>query len=92
MAANCAQCHTSIRDEYLYNLASGSHCKNNGNNNMPWEIMQREIQSLVDISLKFDTDQIKRKLQQMIPDYAPQDFYALGKDLNLDVTSIKGEA
>jgi len=59
---------------------------------MPWELMQREIQSLVDISLKFDTDQIKRKLQQLIPDYAPQDFYALGKDLNLDVTSIKGEA
>jgi len=49
-------------------------------------------ESLVDISLKFDTDQIKRKLQQMIPDYTPQDFYALGKDLNLDVTSIKGEA
>ncbi|SVE14838.1 uncharacterized protein METZ01_LOCUS467692, partial [marine metagenome] len=22
----------------------------------------------------------------------PQDFYALGKDLDLDVTSIKGEA
>jgi FlaA1/EpsC-like NDP-sugar epimerase len=65
---------------------------NNGSNNMPWEIMQREIQSLVDISLKFDADQIKRKLQQLIPDYAPQDFYALGKDLNLDVTSIKGEA
>jgi FlaA1/EpsC-like NDP-sugar epimerase len=65
---------------------------NNGNNNMPWDIMKREIQSLVDISLKFDTDQIKRKLQQMIPDYTPQDFYALGKDLNLDVTSIKGEA
>jgi len=64
----------------------------NGTNNMPWEIMNREIQSLIDISLKFDTDQIKRKLQQMIPDYTPQDFYALGKDLNLDVTSIKGEA
>ena len=65
---------------------------NNGTNNMPWEVMKREIQSLIDISLKFDTDQIKRKLQQMIPDYTPQDFYALGKDLNLDVTSIKGEA
>jgi len=65
---------------------------NNGTHNMPWDIMKREIQSLVDISLKFDTDQIKRKLQQMIPDYTPQDFYALGKDLNLDVTSIKGEA
>jgi FlaA1/EpsC-like NDP-sugar epimerase len=65
---------------------------NNGTNNMPWEIMKREIQSLVDISLKFDTDEIKRKLQQMIPDYTPQDFYALGKNLNLDVTSIKGEA
>ena len=65
---------------------------NNGTNNMPWSLMQREIQSLVDISLKFDTDRIKRKLQQLIPDYTPQDFYALGKDLNLDVTSIKGEA
>ena len=65
---------------------------NNGSNNMPWNLMKREIQSLVDISLKFDTDQIKRKLQQLIPDYTPQDFYALGKDLNLDVTSIKGEA
>ena len=64
----------------------------NGTNNMPWDMMKREIQSLIDISLKFDTDQIKRKLQQMIPDYTPQDFYALGKDLNLDVTSIKGEA
>ncbi len=65
---------------------------NNGTNNMPWEIMKREIQSLVDISLKFDKNEIKRKLQQMIPDYTPQDFYALGKNLNLDVTSIKGEA
>jgi len=65
---------------------------NNSSNNMPWNLMQREIQSLVDISLKFDTDQIKRKLQHLIPDYAPQDFYALGKNLNLDVSSIKGEA
>ena len=65
---------------------------NNGTNNMPWPIMKREIQSLIDISLKFDTDEIKRKLQHLIPDYTPQDFYALGKDLNLDVTSIKGEA
>jgi len=65
---------------------------NNGTNNMPWEVMKREIQSLVDISLQFDTDAIKRKLQHMIPDYTPQDYYALGKDLNLDVSSIKGEA
>ena len=65
---------------------------NNGTNNMPWSIMKREIQSLIDISSKFETDEIKRKLQQLIPDYTPQDFYALGKDLNLDVTSIKGEA
>ena len=65
---------------------------NNGTNNMPWEVMKREIQSLIDISLQFDTDAIKRKLQHMIPDYTPQDYYALGKDLNLDVTSIKGEA
>ena len=65
---------------------------NNGTNNMPWSIMKREIQSLIDISSKFETDEIKRKLQHLIPDYTPQDFYALGKDLNLDVTSIKGEA
>ena len=65
---------------------------NNGTNNMPWPIMKREIQSLIDISLQFDTDAIKRKLQHMIPDYTPQDYYALGKDLNLDVSSIKGEA
>ena len=65
---------------------------NNAANNMPWEVMKREIQSLVDISLQFDTDAIKRKLQHMIPDYTPQDYYALGKDLNLDVSSIKGEA
>ena len=65
---------------------------NNGTNNMPWEVMKREIQSLIDISLQFDTDAIKRKLQHMIPDYTPQDYYALGKNLNLDVSSIKGEA
>jgi len=39
MAANCAQCHTSIRDEYLYNLSSGggnsAHCNNNMNNPVP---------------------------------------------------------
>ena len=39
MAANCAQCHTSIRDEYLYNLSSGggnsTHCNNNMNNSIP---------------------------------------------------------
>ena len=61
-------------------------------NNMPWDLMQREIQSLVDISLKFDRDAIKRKLQHLLPDYTPQDFFALGKDLDLDVISIKGEA
>ena len=64
----------------------------NGANNMPWKLMQREIQSLIDISLKFDPDAIKRKLQNLIPDYTPQDFYALGKDLDLDVTSVTGEA
>ena len=39
MAANCAQCHTSIRDEYLYNLSSGggnsAHCNNNMNTSVP---------------------------------------------------------
>jgi len=64
----------------------------NGVNNMPWQLIQREIQSLIDISMKLDPDAIKRKLQHLIPDYTPQDFYALGKDLDLDVTSIKGEA
>jgi len=54
--------------------------------------LKREIQSLMDISMKFDADAIKRKLQHLIPDYAPQDFYALGKDLDLDVTSVTGEA
>jgi len=63
-----------------------------GANNMPWQLMQREIQSLMDISLKLDPDAIKRKLQHLIPDYTPQDFYALGKDLDLDVTSVTGEA
>ena len=63
-----------------------------GANNMPWQLMQREIQSLMDISMKLDPDSIKRKLQHLIPDYAPQDFYALGKDLDLDVTSVTGEA
>ena len=64
----------------------------NGANNMPWQLIQREIQSLMDISMKLDPDAIKRKLQHLIPDYTPQDFYALGKELDLDVTSIKGEA
>ena len=64
----------------------------NGSNNMPWNILKREIQSLMDISMKFDTDAIKQKLQHLIPDYTPQDFYALGKDLDLDVTSVTGEA
>jgi len=63
-----------------------------GAHNMPWQLMQREIQSLIDISLKLDPDAIKRKLQHLIPDYTPQDFYALGKDLDLDVTSVTGEA
>ena len=63
-----------------------------GAHNMPWQLMQREIQSLMDISLKLDPDAIKRKLQHLIPDYTPQDFYALGKELDLDVTSIKGQA
>jgi FlaA1/EpsC-like NDP-sugar epimerase len=63
-----------------------------GAHNMPWKLMQREIQSLMDISMKLDPDSIKRKLQHLIPDYAPQDFYALGKDLELDVTSVTGEA
>ena len=64
----------------------------NGSNNMPWQMIQREIQSLMDISMKLDPDAIKRKLQHLIPDYTPQDFYALGKDLDLDVTSVTGEA
>ena len=64
----------------------------NESNNMPWSLMKREIQSLMDISMKFDPDAIKQKLQHLIPDYTPQDFYALGKELDLDVTSIKGQA
>ena len=64
----------------------------NESNNMPWDLLKREIQSLMDISMKFDTDAIKQKLQHLIPDYTPQDFYALGKELDLDVTSIKGQA
>jgi FlaA1/EpsC-like NDP-sugar epimerase len=64
----------------------------NGANNMPWPLMQREVQSLIDISMKLDPDAIKRKLQHLIPDYTPQDFYALGKDLDLDVTSVTGKA
>jgi FlaA1/EpsC-like NDP-sugar epimerase len=64
----------------------------NGSNNIPWPVLQREVQSLLDISIKFDADAIKRKLQRLIPEYTPQDFYALGQNLELDVTLLQGEA
>ena len=57
-----------------------------------WNNFKKEILSLINISNTYDSDAIKQKLQLLVPDYTPQDYFALGKKLDLDVVSIKGEA
>ena len=63
------------------------------NNNHPlWESFKKDIDTLIKISDSYEADAIKQKLQLLVPDYTPQDYYALGKKLDLDVVSIKGQA
>ena len=57
-----------------------------------WESFKKDIDSLIKISQSYETDAIKQKLQLLVPDYTPQDYFALGEKLDLDVVSIKGEA
>jgi FlaA1/EpsC-like NDP-sugar epimerase len=57
-----------------------------------WNNFKKEILSLINISNTYDSDAIKQKLQLLVPDYTPQDYFALGKKLDLDVVSIKGQA
>ena len=57
-----------------------------------WNNFKKEILLLINISNTYDSDAIKQKLQLLVPDYTPQDYFALGKKLDLDVVSIKGEA
>jgi FlaA1/EpsC-like NDP-sugar epimerase len=63
------------------------------NNNHPlWESFKKDIDTLIKISDSYESDAIKQKLLLLVPDYTPQDYYALGKKLDLDVVSIKGQA
>ena len=63
------------------------------NNNHPlWESFKKDIDTLIKIADSYEADAIKQKLQLLVPDYTPQDYYALGKKLDLDVVSIKGQA
>ena len=62
------------------------------NGNIGWHNFKKEIQSLIKISNTYESDAIKQKLQLLVPDYTPQDYFALGKKLDLDVVSIKGQA
>ena len=62
------------------------------NGHIGWHNFKKEIQSLIKISNTYESDAIKQKLQLLVPDYTPQDYFALGKKLDLDVVSIKGQA
>jgi len=62
------------------------------NNHPEWEHLKKDIQSLIKIADSYESDAIKQKLQLLVPDYTPQDYFALGKKLDLDVVSIKGQA
>ena len=63
------------------------------NDNHPlWESFKKDIDSLIKVSNSYEADAIKQKLQLLVPDYTPQDYFALGEKLDLDVVSIKGQA
>ncbi|MFQ6677659.1 MAG: polysaccharide biosynthesis protein [Fidelibacterota bacterium] len=62
------------------------------NNHPEWEYFKKDILSLIKIAETYESDAIKQKLQLLVPDYTPQDYFALGKKLDLDVVSIKGQA
>ena len=70
-----------------------------GNPYKPWDGLKTEIEKLVTISRTFNSDAIKQKLQQMVPEYEPQDYFPPIEEINLPEESkeikgstIKGQA
>ncbi len=62
------------------------------NNNPHWDNLKKDIKTLIKVVNSYEPDVIKQKLQLLVPDYTPQDYFALGKKLDFDVVSIKGQA
>jgi FlaA1/EpsC-like NDP-sugar epimerase len=62
------------------------------NNHPKWEDLKMDIKSLIKIANTYESDAIKQKLQLLVPDYSPQDYFELAEKLDLDVVAFKGQA
>ena len=57
-----------------------------------WDSLKEGIESLLTAANSFDPDLIKQNLKQLIPEYEPQEYYPPPKGIDLDISSIEGQA
>ena len=58
----------------------------------PWDSLKKGIDSLLAVAISFNSNMIKQRLKQLIPEYEPQDYYPPPKDVDLDHITIEGQA
>jgi FlaA1/EpsC-like NDP-sugar epimerase len=65
----------------------------------PWDDLKIDIEKLINITLTFNSNSIKQKLQQMMPEYEPLDYSppvpneAMNQELfEIEKSTIKGQA
>lgn len=57
-----------------------------------WPVLVKEIGDLKTVCQKFSPDLIKSCLKQLLPEYSPQDFIAIERELDLSQMPVKGQA
>ena len=57
-----------------------------------WDSLKEGIESLLTAANSFDPDVIKQNLKQLIPEYEPQEYYPPPKGIDLDISTIEGQA
>lgn len=73
---------------------------NNAAKLQPWNEMRAEIEALIAITQTFNSDAIKQKLQTMMPEYEPLDYFQpllkseniIIQSFGVEKSSIKGQA
>jgi hypothetical protein len=65
----------------------------------PWDDLKIDIEKLINITLTFNSNSIKQKLQQMMPEYEPLDYSppvpneVINQELfEIEKSTIKGQA
>ena len=71
----------------------------NGTTSQRWDDLKIDIEELINITNTFNSDAIKQKLQQMMPEYEPLDYYPAAPDdyinkeaFEIDKSTIQGQA